>query len=115
MFGRFTIKALVASSCENSPEDLSVLERPIELFSSHNDDKGNIRLFSKCKFLLSCVKYQKVLTEPITISIGTYVIKINDRQMHHSYLPEWMNYYIRKVYSFSNAVSKWIEKNIYLF
>lgn len=43
MSGRFTIKTLVASSHENSPEGLPVLERPAGLFSCHNDDKGNIR------------------------------------------------------------------------
>ena len=76
--GRFTIKALVDSSPENSPEGLSVLERPKELFRCHNDDKGSIRLFSECMYLLSCVKYQKVFNGSITVPIGTYVKKINN-------------------------------------
>ena len=59
MCGQFTIKVLVDSAPENSPEGLSVLERPKDLFRYHNDDKGRIRLFSECVYLLSCVKYQK--------------------------------------------------------
>lgn len=45
MSGRFTIKALVEISHENYPEGLSVLQRPTELFISHNDDRSNIRFF----------------------------------------------------------------------
>ena len=73
--GQFTIEVLVDSSPENPPEGLSLLERPKDLFRYHNDDKGSIRLFSECVYLLSCVKYQKVFNGSITDPIGPYVKK----------------------------------------
>lgn len=77
MSGRFTIKTLVASSHENSPEGLSVLEGPTGVFSCHNDDEGNIKVLFECIYLLSCVKHQKAFHGPIIVLPGTYVRKVN--------------------------------------
>lgn len=82
MFGKFTIKALVASSRENFPEGLSVLEsqQSFSVVTVMTKVASNF-FFSECMFLQSFVKYHKVLNGPITVSMGTCVRKITYRQM----------------------------------
>lgn len=82
-------KSPLASSHENPPEDLSVLERVRQLFSCHNDDKGSVRFFfSECMYLPSCLKYQEVFNGPIIVPMDTYARKANNRQKCCPYLPE---------------------------